>query len=286
VAVAYPALGGTASLHFSSVLDQDFRGVRESQVTLAGGPVTALDEFEQDGTVSAMTLGFARMLGESTGVGIQVGRYTGTVDRTLVRTIEGGNAVQPYVSGGSWSYSGYLVGGGVSTTLVNFVNMAASATWSTELDAEASSATEGGDGSFDVPLELRFGASAPLAPGLTLSAAATRSDWSGVTDDLSDGTRARTTHSVGVGLELTQARLLNRDAPLRLGYRYATLPFAIGGRDTHERVFSGGLGLVLNQAGEIVLANVDLAMERGRRRAGSLTEHFWRATLSLRVAGL
>jgi hypothetical protein len=31
---------------------------------------------------------------------------------------------------------------------------------------------------------------------------------------------------------------------------------------------------------------LDLGVERGRRSAGPLTENFWRATLSLRLAGL
>ena len=289
LAAAYPVFGGTFTVYFASLLDQDFRGEREGSVGLGGGSVVATDTFEQDGTVSTMNVGFARMLTEETSVGITVGRYTGSVGRTLVRTIDsaaGGSAVQPYVSAGSWSYGGYLVTGGVATRLIGLVNLSASATSATALDATASVTTTGGDGSFDVPLQMRIGASAALAPGLTLSASALRADWSGVTDDLSGGTGAQGTTAFGIGLELAQARLLGREAPVRLGFRNSTLPFALASEDATERIYSGGFGLALNQTGEFVLASVDLGVERGRRSAGALKENFWRATLSLRLVGL
>lgn len=289
VGAAYPVLGGVATVHFTRHLDQDFQGARETDLTLGGEPVVALDSFQQNGSVSSMNVGFSRMIAGQTSVGLTVGRYTGRLNRLLVRTIESGaeaRGVEPFVSDGSWSYSGYLVTGGVATRLVDIVNLAASATWSTELDAEASSTTVFGDGTYDLPLQLRFGASAALAPGLTLSASAAHADWSRVGDDLTGSVEARATTTFGVGLELSQARLLGREAPLRLGFRRSQLPFSMGSESASERIFSGGVGLVLNQSGEVVLANVDLAAERGRRSAGALAENFWRATLSLRLAGL
>jgi hypothetical protein len=289
LSAAYPFGGGMVSIHFASVMDQDFRGDRESTLMLGGAPVVATDSFEQDGSVGSMNVGYARMITQETSVGLTVGRYTGAFDRTLVRTVEsaaGGSAVQPYISAGSWTYSGYLVTGGVGARLIDIIYLSASATWSSSLNAEASATTEGADGSFHVPLQVRLGASAALTPGLTLSASTARADWSGVADDLSSGSAARATTAFGVGLELTQARLLGRRAPLRLGFRRAGLPFSVGSEDATERIFSGGVGLELNQTGEFVLASMDLALERGRRSAGAFTENFWRGTLSLRLAGL
>ena len=81
------------------------------------------------------------------------------------------------------------------------------------------------------------------------------------------------------------ARLLGRVAPVRVGFRRTGLPFSIGGADASERVFSGGLALLLNEAEGIVLATTDFAIERGRRSAGSFSEDFWRGTVSLRLSG-
>ena len=289
VAAGYPLIGGMVTIHFSSLLDQDFSGTREVDYLFGGTQVTATDSYEQSGTVSSMNVGYARMLGEVTSVGVTVGRYTGSIDRTLVRTIAADStttSVLPYVSAGSWSYGGYLVTAGAATRFIDLVNVSASATWSTKLDAEASSTTTTGDGSYAIPLQLRIGASADLAPGLTLSASAARADWSGVESDLSSGDQARATLAYGVGLELDQARLLGRRAPLRFGYRHSDLPFSIASSDASERIFSGGVGLVLTQTGEVLLASLDLGVERGRRSAGALNENFWRGTLTLKLAGL
>ena len=289
LAAGYPVFGGMATVYFQSLMDQDFRGVRETGLTLGGEPVVARDSFEQDGSVAALSVGFARMITTQTSVGVTVGRYTGKLDRLFLRTIDSGSeatAVLPYVSEGAWTYSGYTVTGGVATRLVDIVSVSASATWSTALDAEASSTTTGGDGSFDLPLQLRLGASAALAPGLTLSASAVRADWSALEQDLTGGTSADATLAYGFGLELAQARLLGREAPLRLGFRRSDLPFSTGSEAASERIFSGGFGIVLNQTGEVVLANADVSVERGRRSEGSLSENFWRGTLSLRLAGL
>jgi len=290
VAAGYPLLGGLVSVHFSSILDQDFTGVREVDYSFGGQQVVATDSYQQNGTVSSMNVGYARMLGEVTSVGVTVGRYTGRVDRTLIRTIaaDGGTTsnVLPFVSAGSWSYAGYLVTAGAATRFIDLVDVSASATWSTNLDADASSTTTTGDGSYDIPIQLRLGASADLAPGLTLSASASRADWSRVQSDLAGSDEARAALAYGVGLELTQARLLGRQAPLRLGFRHSDLPFSMGSDAASERIFSGGLGLALNQTGEFLLASLDLAVERGRRTAGPLTENFWRGTLSLRLSGL
>jgi len=290
VAAAYPLLDGVVSIHFSALLDQDFSGVREVDYTFGGQQVVARDAYQQSGTVSSMNVGYARMLGEVTSVGVTIGRYTGKVERTLVRTISADStttaSVLPYVSTGSWSYGGYLVTAGAATRLIDLVNVSASATWSTNLDAEASASTTTGDGSYDIPLQLRLGASADLAPGLTLSASVARANWATTEGDLSSGDQARATLAYGAGLELNQARLLGRPAPIRLGYRHSDLPFSIGTSEASERIYSGGLGLVLTQTGEVLLASLDLGFERGRRTAGSLTENFWRGTLSLKLSGL
>lgn len=109
-------------------------------------------------------------------------------------------------------------------------------------------------------------------------------DWSGAADDLIGTGQAGDTNGFGVGVELTQANLWGKAAPLRFGYRNTGLPFSFDGGDASERIFSAGFGLALNTTNGIVLAGVDAAIERGRRMGGGITENFWRATLSLRAA--
>ncbi len=284
----YPVRGGMATLHATSVLDQAFVGERAVTVDLGGNSTQATDTFEQDGAVSSLNAGYARMLTPTTSAGISVGRYSGSVNRRLRRQFSdsaSANQVLPYGSSGTWTYSGYQVTAGVSSDFLGLVRVAASATLSTELDATATSVTAGSDRSYDMPLQLRIGASSQLAPGLTLSASAARANWSGTADDLGAGAQAGTATAFGVGLELSQARLFGRTTPLRLGFRRKGLPFPLEGDDAHEQSLSGGLGFALNEVNEVVLASVDLAVEKGNRTGGTYREDFWRATVSLKVSG-
>ena len=285
--LAYPALGGTFTAYFASFFDQTFTGESSTEIDIDGTPVPVTDRFTQDGAISSLTLGHARIVGNASAVGLSVSRYAGNVDRVLTRDYgdAGLGAVEPYVSAGLWRYSGWSVTAGASTELLGDFRLAASATWSTDLDADATGSTEGSDRSFSVPLQLRVGASTVLTQGLAVSASAVRADWTVAADEVSAGTLVRTVYGVGVGIELSQARLLGREAPLRVGYRISGLPFSVGGGVGTEQVFSGGLALVLNEANGIVLATTDLGVERGRRTGGVVTEDFWRATLSLRLAG-
>jgi hypothetical protein len=163
--------------------------------------------------------------------------------------------------------------------------LAGSATWTGSLSATGSEETEGSDRTFDLPFQYRLGTSVVLAPGLIVTASVVRADWADIADDLRTPTNVGSTNAFGVGLELSRARLLGLTAPLRFGYRKSSLPFSFGSGGATETIFAGGFGFILNETQGITLAGADFALERGERSDSSLTERFWRATLSLRVTG-
>ena len=132
---------------------------------------------------------------------------------------------------------------------------------------------------------LGLGVSAQLAPGLVVTVSAARADWSSIADDLLETSNAGDANGFGVGVELSRARLLGKAAPLRFGFRRTGLPFSFGTEAATERVFSGGFGLTLAEAGVVPLASADFAIERGRRSGGGITENFWRVTASLVPSG-
>lgn len=285
--VAYPLLRGMMSVQIGSFLDQNYRATRAGTVDLGSGPVDTTDEFLQDGSVSNLNLGYAKMLGADVSAGVTVGRYAGSVVRTLTRSYEGEGTddVESYVEQGTWSYRGYSVTAGASADVLDRLRIAASVQIPTALDADASDGTRGDDRTFDLPVQYRAGASASLGPGVVLSGSAALADWSDAQDDLIEPGQAGDANGFGVGVEFSRARLWGKDAPLRFGFRRAGLPFSFNDDDVTERIFSGGVGLALNTTNDIVLAALDLAVERGRRSGVGLTEHFWRATISLRASG-
>lgn len=290
--IAYPAFGlGTVTVSAESFIDQRFEARRPLTIDLGEGPVPATDSFVSNGGVARVRVGFARIIGEGVAVGVSVGRYTGSVTRRLTRALDedttatSTGSFDPYTSGGVWGYSGTTLTAGATLAVGSFAQLGASMTLSSDLSAKASEDTDGSDRKFDVPVELNLGASAVLAPGLSLNAGLARADWSGVAGDLETPASAGSSLSFGVGLELSRARLLGRSAPIRLGYRHTDLPFALLGDSPTESVWSGGLGLALTEVGEFIRAGVDLALEKGSRTDGVLDETFWRAALTLRLSG-
>jgi hypothetical protein len=286
--VAYPLLGGMASVQIGSFLDQGFEAQRTDSVDFAGGRIPATDDFEQDGSISTLALGYSRMIGSSVSAGVTLGRYAGSVERTLTRTFgdEETSDVDEYVEEGIWSYSAYAVTAGVAVDLVDRVRVAASVHVPTELDAEASDETRGGDRSYHLPTQLRIGTSVMLVPAVVVSGSFQYADWAPIQDDLQTGNFAESQNGFGFGVELTRARFFGKNAPLRLGFRQMGLPFSFVEGAATERVFSGGLGLELSRQGDVVLAGVDVSLERGLRFGGGVREEFWRATVSLLASGL
>lgn len=285
--VAYPVFRGMMSIQIGSFLDQQFQSENLGSIDLGSGPLETIDAFEQAGSVSTLNVGYARMLNPDVAVGLTVGRYAGSVVRTLTRTFGAGptSGLDDYVERGKWSYSGIFVTAGVSIDLTSGITLAGSVQLPTDLHAKADELTSGADGSFDLPIQLRVGGSADLVPGLTVSASAARADWSNVARGLEGTTRAGDANGFGIGIEFSRARLLGKDAPLRFGFRRTGLPFAFEDPDAFERVFAGGFGLALNTTAGIVLGRADFAIERGRRTGAGIVENFWRATVSLIVSG-
>jgi len=290
LSIAYPTVRGlVVTLGLDSFLDQRYESSASSTISFGeGDDVVVDDQFVSKGGVSQVRLGLARRFGPNLAVGVSAARYGGSLTRRLVRTFVSGvdaTQVSDYQDGGFWSYSGAALSGGAAVTLGSVAYVSASVAWSSSLDATASDDTAGESRAYDLPLQVRLGATAVIAPGLSVSGGLTRADWSSLDGALAGGKSGGATTSYGLGVELTRARLLGRSAPLRLGYRKTDLPFALGTGTPTETVWAGGFGLNLSQAGDVVRAAVDLAFERGERSDSVLSERFRRATLTVRVAG-
>ena len=296
-ATRFPAMGasypvrdwGTVTLTYGAFLDQRWNFERDRVVPLStGGTTTVTDRFVSDGGIAALRVGFARRVTGALGVGGAFGTYTGHVLRRFTRSFDslGVNVpVDPFAAGGQWGYSGLVADVGAVLDIGSVFRGAATLSWSSDLDAEPDSTTEGASRSYDLPLQLRVGASGALAPGLALSVSAAYADWSGTGDDLAQSTAAGASTAVGAGIEWERATLFGRGLPIRVGWRRAELPFQFDDADPVETTYGGGIGLLLARTGDIPLARLDVAVERGRREGGALSEAFWRTTLTLRAAG-
>jgi hypothetical protein len=207
------------------------------------------------------------------------------VIRTFQRIIDTGGAftITPYRTGGEWRYSGITATAGFQWDPVGAVRLAGAAHWSQDLEAEAVSAADETTARFKLPTEYRLGASGVLTPRLTLSAGLSYADWQPSEDLLEQEDIVGTVWSYGAGLEWAGLDWGLRNFPIRIGYRRSDLPFTFQGTDPAETLFSGGIGMNLLPMESGFIAVADLGIERGTRDSGSLSESFWRMSLTLRV---
>ena len=289
IGLAYPVVRfeGMAFLTFGGFLDQGWAVTEEGTIDLGGESVPTTDTYGSEGGISSLKVGWAQRLGERFVVAGSLGTYTGEVTRTFVRVL-GTPAVRtdvsPYIDGGRWNFTGPTGTLGVLWDPVEIVRVAGSVTWSGTLKANPSEETKGGGESFQPPLELRVGVAASLTTRLAGTANLSYSDWSG-SGGIDPSAMTGANWSFGAGLEWGGARLGDRSMPLRFGYRRTDLPFRSGEDDPVESVLAAGIGINLRQIGTISLARMDVAVERGSRDAGTLSEAFTRMTVTLRLAG-
>ena len=285
--IAYPLFSGMMSVQIGSFLDQNYEVVRTTTIDFGRGPIETTDDFQQDGSISNLNLGYSRMFGERFSAGVTVGRYAGSMERSLTRTYGDENTtdVDSYVEAGTWSYKAWAFTAGATADLFDRARVAVSVHVPTELEAEAEDGTRGADRTYSVPLQLRAGTSVTLGPALVVTGSVLLADWSDAQSDLQGAAVAGDQNGYGLGLELSRASFFGRSVPLRVGFRETGLPFAFDEGAT-ERIVSGGFGLELSTSGDVVLAGVDFAVERGHRFGGGVNEKFWRATLSLLASGL
>ncbi len=129
-----------------------------------------------------------------------------------------------------------------------------------------------------MPASFAFGASVGLTSKMRWTTTARWRSWSRTQDGLSAGTSAFDTWEVGAGLEIGSARQ-GAKCPLRLGIRYAQLPFSPTTDRPTEWNYSIGTGapFAANRA------VIDAALQRFRRDGAGARERGWYFTVGITV---
>jgi hypothetical protein len=236
-------------------------------------------------------------LGDDLSVGIGLGSRIGSVVRTFQRVVDtrvdddgdpdtspvASLDIAPYQIGGEWQFSGLTAHVGFQWDPIQAIRVAGSVDWSQELKAEAVAAADSAAKRFDIPTEFRLGASGILTPRLTATFGLTYADWTASGNLLPSDVVEGPVWSFGGGLEWAGPTRGVRNFPVRLGFRRSELPFTIEGEGPIEQTFAGGIGLNLVPSESGYLAVMDFSLERGSRDAGSISESFWRASMTFRV---
>ena len=262
-------------ISFSTYTDRDFSVGSSDVVDLRGVPVPVADTLTSEGGLSDLRVaGAYRFSGWTVGIGLHV--ITGS-NRTRVRRTFEDSAYAPIQERAEIAYSGLGGSLGVTRALGPTLSLAGAIRVNGDARIDRDSVRVA-----DVDIPLTFGGALRWRPTsrMDVAASAVARRWSAADHDLRalGGTGARSTIELAGGLELARDARRLRQLPLRLGARYATLPFPVeSGAQPREVGIALGSGLRFAQDRlGVDHAGVDLSLERVWRRAsGGYSEGAW-----------
>ena len=268
-------LGGSASLY----TDQDFRIASVDTLMLRGEPVGVADTSTSFGGLSDLQLAGAIRLSDNWSVGIGLHVITGgsrfETRRTFADTAFAAFSQRAEVSRTGLGFSAGILGQ-VTPALV----IAMSARTDTKADTERDSTELG---TVDLPHRLSAGIRWQARRTLALAGHVSYQTWSAANSDLlaRGGLGAMNTWEVAVGGELVGDPERPYRRPLRVGLRYAQLPFPLTPGEQGREI---GVSLGTGARFAALRAGVDLAVERVWRREGpDFSETAWILTAGVSI---
>jgi hypothetical protein len=269
------------SLGYAGVLDQSWSASQVDSVDLAGERREVTDTFLSRGGTARFRIGGAYRLLDRVDVGLALDLYSGALRDSTRRTISG---LDPDSIGTAYNWQGVGYSAGARWR-GNALSVSAAVSGGGDLTAEAQDTT-GVSKSYGMPLTADVGASARITQRALAAVSLRWAQWSAV-DEALEGTEenARDVMQLSGGLEYDGLRFAGRPLPVRLGGRFAQLPFRFDpdAEFADERAVTGGVGIVFGAGA----AALNLSGELGQRGASSagLVEDFWRVSLSLALLG-
>ncbi len=252
------------SLSYSTYADRDFTLATIGTASPRGVPIGIIDTLSSTGGINDLRVAGAWGISSRLQVGLSGHVLTG-VNRLTSRRVWEDTTFLSTRQSSELDYLGYGISAGVVFRPRVGLELAGMIRQDNDLTVRQDSAETG---TVDLPLTIAGGARMAVGPRLVFATQITRRNWSVANQGIVDqgGVAAKNTIEYSGGVEISR-NLRNRDQlPLRLGVRYAQLPFLVGeGGQPSEVGFSAGTGLrfARNQAG------FDIAVERMRRTQGS-----------------
>jgi hypothetical protein len=273
------------SAGYGGFVDQNWSIEQIDTLVFAGDTAVVRDRFSSTGGIARLRLGASYSISPPLSVGLALDTYTGLSQRELGRTFLPAQA--PPCCRVEWRYSGFGGTAGAAWSPSEAINVSAAASFGGSLEARSDTADVPG-GTFSIPTSVRAGGSARITPNTEVALATEWSGWGALNDDLQTVGGSRDSWSVGGGLEWDGLQLRNLPVPVRLGGRYAALPFSwdrpgAPAAFPAERALTGGLGFVLGGGA----ARSDLSFEVGRRGGdeAAISESYSRFVFSVTALG-
>ncbi|HYF40581.1 MAG TPA: hypothetical protein VD930_12880 [Gemmatimonadales bacterium] len=269
---------GALGLSYSNYTNRDFSLASTSTVDIRGVPVEVTDTFSSRGGLNDLRLGGAYRLGNRWSIGAGFHVISGN-NRLESRRAFNDPTFVPSVQQAEVSYAGVGVSAGVIRQFGSRFAVAALARSDGHLNVDRDSVRVG---TVDLPFSFGLGVRWQPSAKLDLASQGIVRTWSGANSDLLEqgGVGAENTVEIAVGAEYTPDPRRPFRRPIRLGARYARLPFPLTpGNQPTEFGLSAGSGIRFAQ----LRGGVDLAVEHVWRSEGAYSERAFVVTLGVSV---
>lgn len=264
------------AVSFGTYADRTFDLNTADTITLRGASVAIEDRISSVGAVADVRAALAWEPSSKIRVGVAGHLLNGSSRETITRFFaDDSYATLAQRRDADYNARGLSVG--IVVTPTPELRLGASARTDSRLTATNSLLPTA-----DVSLPWTLSGGFVLAPSPVVrwSGTATLRTWSGANADLepAGGARAFDTVELGTGIELGGVGS-GFQLPLRVGVRYATLPFSPADDQPHDLTLAGGTAFGF--AGG--RAAIDLAVERVMRDGGGASERAWAVGIALTV---
>jgi len=264
------------ALSVASYAERSYDVTTVDTLMLRGTPVAVADRLISDGGIADLRGAVAWEIHPRWRVGLGLHAVNGSARLSARRTFSD-SLYRSYRQDTRASFSAKGISGGVVATPMVGVQIAGVVRVDSRLDATIDSTPAGGYG---LPATVTGGVLLAPAQGIRLTSTVAWRSWSNARADLrAEGAFAFDTWDIGTGIELGGAATGTSRVPLRLGFRYALLPFAATRRQAHETGFALGTGIVF--AGTRGL--IDVALERVLRSGSGANERAWLLSMGMTV---
>jgi hypothetical protein len=253
------------ALGYAQYTDRSYDLQGTDTITLRGQQVGFDERTTSRGGMADIRAALAYRLGTRLRLGVGAHMLTGSAKLTLSRVFSD-PAYQRYRIESEETLRGYGLSVGAVWLPASPLVIGLSVRTDTKATVDVDSVRLG---TVDLPVTVVGGFQLTPRRAVRWSASAAWRSWSSASADL-DG-RAFDTWELGTGIELGATDAGGSGFPLRVGVRYATLPFSANDQQPHELDVAFGLGVAM--AGGRGL--VDLALERAMRRGAGASENAW-----------
>jgi hypothetical protein len=244
--------------------DRDFKLASKGSEVIRGAPVDVFDTLTSLGGMSEIRLAGGVAVGPRTSIGGGFHFITGS-SRIDARRSFGDSTFRSIRQNAELSYHGIGFSLGIIHQLTSSIRLAALIRSDTKAKVDVDTTRVY---NVDLPYTFAAGAQIQMSRRLLIGTSGTYRTWSGANSDLlaQGGVGARNTLELSFGGEYLRNLRRPANLPIRLGARYARLPFPVvaNGKPTEFSISAGtGTRFAQDRAG------VDLALEHAWRSEGS-----------------